>query len=140
MVRERKNNLPLSNPGFKKMNLPCSVFVRNMSYRAAPFQASSFEKLQFEMKSIRKLIRQYERTCNKDKFKMTRTSYEENISWTRGDDGLDYLIRNSLYPSTVVEFILETNSFFDGDRTVARDLEFLRRVHRWFLKSYEIEE
>jgi len=124
----------------EKMSLPCSAFIRSLSYRASPYHASSFEKLQFEMKNIRKLILQYERTCDEDQLKMTRTSYEENISWTRGDDGLDYLIRNSQYPSIVVEFIVETNSIFDGARTVARDLELLRRVHRWFLKSHEIEE
>ena len=122
------------------MSLPCSVFIRSLTYRASPYQASLFEKRQFEMKNIRKLILQYERTCDKDQLKMTKTSYEENISWTRGDDGLEYLIRKSQYPSEVVDFIVEINSIFDGDRTVARDLELLRRVHRWFLKSYEIEE
>jgi hypothetical protein len=113
--------------------LPCTNFVRNLSYQELHHNGSFLEYTRFELKNIQKILQQYATETHE----FVMDSYEELIRWGR-EYSLERMLQYSLYPSIAVDNILMEIPL--RDRSVAQDLELLRRVHRWYLKGKEIEE
>jgi hypothetical protein len=115
--------------------LPCDIFVYQAPYRWRSGHPGFFGlRLEHERKSLARLIRQCEAghgIQHVDNF----PSYEEIVFHGPGHFYINQLVMRFPLPGDFVEYIM--TNIPDDERSYGKDLEFLRRVNRWYMRDVE---